>query len=502
MTNLSFLNQPEYEQILTASLDHLDQGLFTECYAFLFLAKAMEPALQQKQISTLLQATESKTNAGRLRILIDEILETLIRNDHIELAKKLTSELINAKNEFLYRNILDDKLFYCYILLEISTEEKNAGITSSIQWFQNQDIFTDIYEQVQFAIRRVWFHLPKETFHLLPELIQRFGLSPQFIAIAAIRTVWQEMAADVLSDIEDFLTGSLNPSFIDILHKYQTWQRSHTHNGGEIRQPIALSDSDDSNQFFPPKPCSLSVVYEIDATDPTTFPDPPEKAEEKEIAYIICTNSKRYADEVLLYLQCQILDTGFTSSVYFIKNTRSVFSGYQLVLGFCHAKYKIYMHQDLFMADRYFTKHLIQTLQNTPYHMLGVTGTDRMPSTGRWWDSERQYGCMYLDKILFTQQIRNYNESRTCVPAEGLDGILLATDMDLPWREDLFSGFHFYDVSQVCEFRRQGFPVGIYLPQQTGVLHLEKAAANVDETPYEKDRIIFLEEYIDLLPAD
>ncbi len=395
MANLSILNQPEYEQILTASLDCLDQGLFTECYAFLFLAKAMEPDLQQEQISTLLRATESKTDAGALRIMIDEILDALIRNDHLGLAKKLTADLINAKNEFLYRNILDDKLFYCYILLEISTEEQNNDnqSTASLR-FQDQKTFADIYEQVQFAIRRIWFRLPKETFQLLPDLIQHFELSPQFIAIAAIRTVWQEMAADVISDMEECLADSCGPSFLNTLHTYQTWQKSRTQSTEDTVQTAWTSDNEFSDQKFPPAPNSLPVVYEIDAANPDTFPVPSNDCAEKEIAYIICTTSKRYADEVLLYLQCQILDPGFTSSVYFIKNARSAFSGYQLVLGLSHAKYKIYMHQDLFMADRYFTKHLIRTLQTTPYHMLGVTGTDRMPSTGRWWDSERQYGCI------------------------------------------------------------------------------------------------------------
>ena len=37
----------------------------------------------------------------------------------------------------------------------------------------------------------------------------------------------------------------------------------------------------------------------------------------------------------------------------------------------------------------------------------------------------------------------------------------MATQYDVPWREDLFDGFDFYDVSQSFEFRKAGYTVGV-----------------------------------------
>lgn len=37
---------------------------------------------------------------------------------------------------------------------------------------------------------------------------------------------------------------------------------------------------------------------------------------------------------------------------------------------------------------------------------------------------------------------------------DAVDGLLMMTQYDLPWRDDLFSDFDFYDVSQAFEFRR------------------------------------------------
>ena len=45
--------------------------------------------------------------------------------------------------------------------------------------------------------------------------------------------------------------------------------------------------------------------------------------------------------------------------------------------------------------------------------------------------------------------------------AQAVDGLLLATQYDLPWREDIFNGWHFYDISQCMEFMKAGYEVAV-----------------------------------------
>ena len=45
------------------------------------------------------------------------------------------------------------------------------------------------------------------------------------------------------------------------------------------------------------------------------------------------------------------------------------------------------------------------------------------------------------------------------VSVEAIDGLLIATQYDFPWREDLFKEFDFYDASQSMEFIRKGYKV-------------------------------------------
>lgn len=42
------------------------------------------------------------------------------------------------------------------------------------------------------------------------------------------------------------------------------------------------------------------------------------------------------------------------------------------------------------------------------------------------------------------------------VDVTAIDGMFMATQYDISWREDLFDGWDFYDISQSCEFTRGG----------------------------------------------
>ena len=52
-----------------------------------------------------------------------------------------------------------------------------------------------------------------------------------------------------------------------------------------------------------------------------------------------------------------------------------------------------------------------------------------------------------------------------------IDGLFMATQYDLPWRADLFHGWHFYDISQSREFINAGYKVVIPYQQEPWVIH-------------------------------
>ena len=79
------------------------------------------------------------------------------------------------------------------------------------------------------------------------------------------------------------------------------------------------------------------------------------------------------------------------------------------------------------------------------------------------------------------------------VEVDALDGIFLATQTDVPWREDLFDGWHFYDLSASMEYRRRGLRLMIPYFEKPPCIH-ETGCKRLDDA-WEKARQIFVAAY-------
>ncbi|MFT3655366.1 hypothetical protein DALLNEIH_01790 [Bacillus sp. B01(2024)] len=80
------------------------------------------------------------------------------------------------------------------------------------------------------------------------------------------------------------------------------------------------------------------------------------------------------------------------------------------------------------------------------------------------------------------------------MPADAIDGLLMAAQYDMEWREDLFQGFHFYDTSQSLEFQKHGYQVGVACQKDPWCLHF--CGDSFDAAAYEADRQIFVQHYM------
>ena len=68
----------------------------------------------------------------------------------------------------------------------------------------------------------------------------------------------------------------------------------------------------------------------------------------------------------------------------------------------------------------------------------------------------------------------------------------MATQYDLDWREDLFKGWDFYDVSQSAEFIKNGYQVVVPNLKDPWCLH-DDGFLNLNN--YDESRKIYLSEY-------
>ncbi|MGN0161833.1 MAG: glycosyltransferase family protein [Lachnospiraceae bacterium] len=447
-----------YYQLALSLCDNEDQEIIRENFSI----------IDTEQL-TAKKVREELENCIKERLLSEEYTGTY----------QFVTKIIFSDDPFLFHQVIDQWLRYYYSLLEvISCEANHGGICVKAKKYADWRIYEKDFIKYKFAIRRVWFNFPHSIEDLI-EQVQRDGVSVDFLAVLIKYSVPEKYVASMMEEIS-FYTAS------KLLKLYANWYRGI--NETNISLPQYIRKKQEHNVRI------MNVVENKEPLDEWEESSP----DEHKIAYILCVNDERYSKEIIEYLSYQILPEGYQMEILVVKNAKSMTMGYNFAMRHSNARYKIYIHQDTFIFDPYYTQNLIQILDEGGYQMLGVAGAEYLPENGVWWDCEpyAKKMCLYQDMVISILQSTTIKEE-TCTEVECLDGVLLATNRDLVWREDLFNHFHFYDISQSEEFRRKGYRIAVYNNRENvGVLH--ETSVNKSEgskQAYEDARIQFLKEY-------
>lgn len=205
----------------------------------------------------------------------------------------------------------------------------------------------------------------------------------------------------------------------------------------------------------------------------------------------MCTNDKQYEQECQNYMSHLQIPEGYEVEHLSVLQAASMASGYNEAMKSTDAKYKIYLHQDVFIINSHFLFDILKIFQDDAVGMIGMVGAPKMPKCGVQWYGER------VGKIVSCNIINTF-ESNFTTPklpyeeVEAIDGLMMVTQYDIPWREDLFKGFDFYDSSQSQEFIRAGYKVVVPFMDKPWVIH-DDGILNLKN--YYRDRKIFIEEY-------
>lgn len=215
---------------------------------------------------------------------------------------------------------------------------------------------------------------------------------------------------------------------------------------------------------------------------------------DKEICFIMCTNNQEYMEEVLFYINHLAVPEGYEISFLAVEDAKSMTAGYNEGMRASQAKYKVYLHQDTFIVYPDFLIEMIRLFQENPQiGLLGTIGIPKMPESGIMWDGER-YGCVYDSHIYETvMKGTPVKGNKSYMEAEAVDGLLMMTQYDLPWREDLFDKWDFYDASQCMEFIRKGYKVAVPKTEKPWVVH-DCGLLNMND--YDDEREKFVKEYL------
>ena len=87
---------------------------------------------------------------------------------------------------------------------------------------------------------------------------------------------------------------------------------------------------------------------------------------ENKIAFIICTNNQLYFNECCYYINRLLLPEGFERDVIGIEDAPSMCAGYNAGMQSSDAKYKVYLHHDVFIKESKFIFYLLERFCSAP----------------------------------------------------------------------------------------------------------------------------------------
>lgn len=182
----------------------------------------------------------------------------------------------------------------------------------------------------------------------------------------------------------------------------------------------------------------------------------------KKIAFIICTNDVQYYNECVRYIQDLYIPADYVIDIIAIQDADSIAQGYNAGMRASDALYKVYIHQDTFILNRHFLYDILTIfMKDKKIGMIGVLGARELPKDANCylkWDTGRLIaysGEKAYDLTVYQDKEREY------VKVKAIDGLIMITQADIPWREDILDGWDFYDVSQSLEMDRHGYKVVI-----------------------------------------
>jgi hypothetical protein len=216
----------------------------------------------------------------------------------------------------------------------------------------------------------------------------------------------------------------------------------------------------------------------------------------QKICFIYCVNNQQLFEASVMHLNILKIPVGIEIEVISIEGAPSITAGYNQAMRESDAKYKVYLHQDVFIINPNFIYEVIKLFQENPkLGMLGLAGSKYMPNSLIWWESKHKYGKVY-DSHLGKMGLLRFNDVLNDYESvAAVDGLLIATQYDLPWRDDLFHGWHYYDISQAMEFIAAQYEVGIPRQEEPWAIH---NCGRINTNGFHEAREIFINSYNDL----
>ncbi|AWX58582.1 glycosyltransferase [Brevibacillus brevis] len=193
---------------------------------------------------------------------------------------------------------------------------------------------------------------------------------------------------------------------------------------------------------------------------------------DKKICFIYCVKDQRMFEESVKFLHALEIPEGYEIDILPVLDAPSMAAGYNYAMKASDAKYKVYLQEDVSIINKNFVEDILKVFCNDPeVGMLGLMGAKELTASAIWWESKELFGKVY-DSHTGKMQLLAFREVEEAYQSvEVIDGLLMATQYDIPWKEEIFDDWDFYDLSQSIEFCLNGLKVVIPRQESPWALH-------------------------------
>ena len=395
-------------------------------------------------------------------------------------AYDLLSKYFWNENNILRTATLTESNMLLFIMAEtyllFTTKEQ---LQAFINKYPTVKSFKKDYCQIKFALRRIWFNkdllepnyldnliLDKDIPVEMLSVIAKYSTSSNY-QLALFEKIYRKLEAN--KKLDRIYVNKFD-CFKTILEKELTnkkiFQRNFsTRKEATTNETILLTYLDLNKDSYTQK--------ETNSSTNTLTLKPKKDLDPRKIAIIFCTNNMDYMKECIFYLKDLIVPKDFSLEILPVLNANSMTEGYNLAMSHTNAKYKLYIHQDSFIIDRNILSKLISCFENdTNIGMLGIFGSSSLDESCKWFNSPTQdnYFNLFQDEILDVLTSVKRTTSNP-VNAWAIDGVFIATSVDISWCEDIFNDWHFYDICQCARMRENGYKTAFLPTNEISMLH-------------------------------
>lgn len=409
------------------------------------------------------------------------------RSQRIMDFKQKINEMLAAKEYHQIKPLLlsdkditehdNDLAMVCY-LCTIYEQEQAAGKATIFDKITDMESLLERYNILKFYLRRIDFGVMDDMGMFYQFLSQSQVSSYELLRVIDFSVVHRDMVLQAIGG------GTAS-------EETETGAAGHIAEEDKIRETEAGDSSCSVDENAAGQAGTGNHMVRDDEEDAAANQ---KQGDPGRICFIICTNNNLYAQECIYYINHLTVPEGMQVEILTVEEAKSLTAGYNEAMQCSDAKYKVYLHHDTFIINPDFIGDCLTFFRKNPQvGMLGNVGVAKMPASGVMWDADR-YGMLYEQHIYETALLANALPSGLeYLEAEAVDGFLMVTQYDIPWREDLFTGWDFYDCSQSMEFIRKGYQVAVPYMNQPWCVH-DCGFINLEHYDGEKEK--YIEEYL------